>query len=56
MEQSAALETNRPSASQGIPCIWYKKKTLTAHVSPPTLILSQINPVHALIPLFEDLF
>ena len=56
MEQSAPWDANRFAASQEITRILWKTKVfyLMYKCSPPFPILSQINPVHAPIPVPED--
>ena len=56
MEQSPSWEANRFSTSQEIQHIlWNPKVYYRVYKSPPPVhILSQINPVHASIPLPED--
>jgi len=58
MDQSLSLEANKFTATQEIPHIlWNQKFYYCIHKSaPPVSILSQINLVHASIPLTEDPF
>jgi len=58
MGQSPSREANMFSASQEFLRILRSKKVYCGIYNrpPPVLILSQINPVHAPIQLFEVLF
>ena len=53
MEQRPSWEAYKSSASQEIPRILWN---CIDKSTPPVLILSQIDPVHAPILRFEDLF
>jgi len=58
MAQSLSLEANKFTATQEIPhTLWNQTVHYCIHKSaPPVPILSQINLVHASIPLPEDPF
>ena len=58
MDQSPSWEASRFSASQEISRIlWNPKVHYRIHKIPPTVcVLSQIDVIHASIPLLEDLF
>jgi len=57
-QQGSSREANRSSASQEIPhIVWDPKIRYRIHKRPPFVRTpSQINPIHAPIPLLEDPF
>jgi hypothetical protein len=57
MEQSPSWKANWLSANQKIPrTVWNPKVYYRIYnIPPPVPLLSQINPVHAPIPIPEDL-
>jgi hypothetical protein len=57
-ERNLSREANRSSASLEIPCILWNPEGSLPHSQepPPVPNLSQIIPVHATTPLFEDPF